>query len=283
MHALSRRRRTPHRRQAAGADPTGHKDRLLRPRRRRHRARAGGRVALLGKQSALFFPTGTMAQQATHPRARRSALAPDRRHSIPRATWRPTRSAAISVCTGSSACRSARATNHSPSRASSRCTSRLPRCSSSYRSGRSAAPSPPGAISSRQVDWARDRGAAVHLDGARLWDVSPYYKAKHRKSIADIAALFDTVYVSFYKGLGGIAGCCVAGDTDLSSRSCRCGARATAAVPSACGRTPPRHSTALRMRLPRMPAYYRHALAIAAAVRDIPGRRGAPRTRCRAR
>lgn len=41
-----------------------------------------------------------------------------------------------------------------------------------------------------QVAWARDRGAAVHLDGARLWDATPFYKAKHRKSIADIASLF---------------------------------------------------------------------------------------------
>jgi threonine aldolase len=121
-----------------------------------------------------------------------------------------------------------------------------------------------------QVGWARDHGAAVHLDGARLWESTPFYKARHRKSIADIAGLFDTVYVSFYKGLGGIAGCCVAGDTDvieeLSVWRTRHGGRAFGLWPYAASSL-----SALRTRLPRMPAYYRHALAIATAIRDVPG------------
>jgi threonine aldolase len=121
-----------------------------------------------------------------------------------------------------------------------------------------------------QTDWARERGAAAHLDGARLWEATPFYKAKHRKSIVDIAGLFDTVYVSFYKGLGGIAGCCVAGDValieELSVWRTRHGGRSFGLWPYAASAL-----TALRMRLPRMPAYYRHAVAIAAAVRDIPG------------
>jgi len=58
-----------------------------------------------------------------------------------------------------------------------------------------------------QTSWARDRGAAVHLDGARLWEAQPFYGRPH----AEIADLFDTVYVSFYKGLGGIGGCALAG------------------------------------------------------------------------
>jgi threonine aldolase len=121
-----------------------------------------------------------------------------------------------------------------------------------------------------QVAWARDRGAAVHLDGARLWDASPFYKAKHRKSLTDVAGLFDTVYVSFYKGLGGIAGCCVAGDTDvieeLSVWRTRHGGRAFGLWPYAASAL-----SALRTRLPRMPSYYRHSLAIADAVRGLPG------------
>lgn len=51
-------------------------------------------------------------------------------------------------------------------------------------------------------DYCRERGIALHLDGARLWEAAPYYG----KSEKEICALFDTVYVSFYKGLGGIAG-----------------------------------------------------------------------------
>jgi threonine aldolase len=65
-----------------------------------------------------------------------------------------------------------------------------------------------------QVQWARDHGAATHMDGARLWETAPYYAATASKTITDIADLFDTVYVSFYKGLGAIAGCCVAGERD---------------------------------------------------------------------
>jgi threonine aldolase len=121
-----------------------------------------------------------------------------------------------------------------------------------------------------QVTWARERGAAVHLDGARLWDASPFYAKSHGKSLRDIAALFDTVYVSFYKGLGGLAGCCVAGDADvieeLSVWRTRHGGRMIQMWPYAASAL-----TALRERLPRMPKYYRHARAIARAVRDIPG------------
>lgn len=62
-----------------------------------------------------------------------------------------------------------------------------------------------------QVEWARSRGAATHLDGARLWECTAYY----RRSLADIAGLFDTVYVSFYKALGALSGCCLVGPTDV--------------------------------------------------------------------
>ena len=54
---------------------------------------------------------------------------------------------------------------------------------------------------------ARERGWHVHLDGARLWECGPYYG----RSYAEIAALFDTVYVSFYKGIGAIAGAMLLG------------------------------------------------------------------------
>lgn len=50
--------------------------------------------------------------------------------------------------------------------------------------------------------YCRERGIAIHLDGARLWEAAPYYG----KTEKEICALFDTVYVSFYKGIGGIAG-----------------------------------------------------------------------------
>ena len=58
-----------------------------------------------------------------------------------------------------------------------------------------------------QIAWARERGIAVHMDGARLWEAGPFYA----RSYADIAGLFDSVYVSFYKGIGAIAGAALAG------------------------------------------------------------------------
>lgn len=54
---------------------------------------------------------------------------------------------------------------------------------------------------------ARAKGAALHLDGARLWQCGPFYG----RELAEIAALFDTVYVSLYKDLGAGAGCMLAG------------------------------------------------------------------------
>ena len=58
---------------------------------------------------------------------------------------------------------------------------------------------------------ARERGIPVHLDGARLWESQPFYG----RDLAEIAALADTVYVSFYKGLGAPAGAALAGPSDV--------------------------------------------------------------------
>jgi len=62
-----------------------------------------------------------------------------------------------------------------------------------------------------QCAWARQVGAALHLDGARLWESA----AGYGRSPAEVAALFDTVYVSFYKGIGALAGCCLAGPAEI--------------------------------------------------------------------
>ncbi|HVA52985.1 MAG TPA: beta-eliminating lyase-related protein [Acidimicrobiales bacterium] len=117
-----------------------------------------------------------------------------------------------------------------------------------------------------QVDWAHEHGAAVHLDGARLWEATPHYK----KSPAEIAALFDTVYVSFYKGLGGISGCCVAGERDVieevSTWRTRHGGRLFGLWPYAASAL-----TVLERRLPLMPKYHRRAVAIGRALYDLPG------------
>ena len=57
----------------------------------------------------------------------------------------------------------------------------------------------------------RERGVALHLDGARLWESQPWFD----RPLAEIAGLADSVYVSFYKGLAGLAGAALAGTEEL--------------------------------------------------------------------
>ncbi|MCP3739562.1 threonine aldolase family protein [Rossellomorea sp. BNER] len=63
--------------------------------------------------------------------------------------------------------------------------------------------------------YCHEKGIKLHLDGARLFEILPYYK----KSAAEICKLFDSVYVSFYKGIGGLAGAILAGDKDFTEES----------------------------------------------------------------
>ena len=70
---------------------------------------------------------------------------------------------------------------------------------------------PAGATCAPRRAWARANGVALHLDGARLWQCGPFY----RRPLHEIAALFDTVYVSLYKDLGGLGGCVLAGPEDV--------------------------------------------------------------------
>lgn len=48
----------------------------------------------------------------------------------------------------------------------------------------------------------------LHMDGARLWQCRAFYQ----RSFAEIAAGFASVYVSVYKDIGGMAGALLAGD-----------------------------------------------------------------------
>jgi threonine aldolase len=117
-----------------------------------------------------------------------------------------------------------------------------------------------------QVEWTHERGAVAHLDGARLWECGPAYG----RPVDEVAALFDTVYVSFYKKVGGLSGCCVAGPEDIAADvrewRRRHGGTLFALWPYAAS-----DLAALRTRLPRMTAYHEHAVAIGAALRDVEG------------
>ena len=58
---------------------------------------------------------------------------------------------------------------------------------------------------------ARALGVPLHVDGARLWESQQYWD----KPLPEVAGLFDSVYVSFYKGLEGLAGAALAGPEDV--------------------------------------------------------------------
>ncbi|MEM9102283.1 MAG: beta-eliminating lyase-related protein [Pseudomonadota bacterium] len=59
--------------------------------------------------------------------------------------------------------------------------------------------------------WCKSHNVHLHMDGARLWESTSYYQ----KTMADIASLFDTVYVSLYKGIGALGGAILAGEPDF--------------------------------------------------------------------
>jgi threonine aldolase len=105
---------------------------------------------------------------------------------------------------------------------------------------------------------ARELDVPLHLDGARLWESQPYYDRPH----AEIAALADSVYVSFYKGLAAAAGAAVAGPEDLADElrlwRRRMGGTLFRMAPYAVGAL-----VGLRDHLPRMGEYAAWAGALA--------------------
>lgn len=63
--------------------------------------------------------------------------------------------------------------------------------------------------------WCRAQGVHFHMDGARLWEAAAGYD----KPLAEIAALFDSVYVSFYKGIGALGGAMLLGSRTFIERA----------------------------------------------------------------
>ena len=59
--------------------------------------------------------------------------------------------------------------------------------------------------------WARENQVPFHMDGARIWGCRPFYNKEYR----EIADLFDSLYVSFYKDLGGLCGSMLLGPADF--------------------------------------------------------------------
>jgi threonine aldolase len=114
---------------------------------------------------------------------------------------------------------------------------------------------------------AQERGVKLHMDGARLWEAREAY-APH--SFADICACFDSVYVSFYKGIGALAGAMLLGPDDFIAEARvwrrRHGGTLVQLHPMVA-------SAAMRFeeQLTKMPAYRQRAREFAAALAAIDG------------
>ena len=121
------------------------------------------------------------------------------------------------------------------------------------------------------IGWARQRGIATHLDGARLWETKPFYGREY----SEVASLFDSVYVSFYKVLGGVAGAALAGPADMIREARiwqrRHGGNLVQLFPFTVSA-----ELGLDTRLARVDDYYRQAIEVASAITTIPGIRVVP-------
>ncbi|WP_329249813.1 beta-eliminating lyase-related protein [Actinoallomurus sp. NBC_01490] len=118
---------------------------------------------------------------------------------------------------------------------------------------------------------ARAIGARLHFDGARIWDSTPHLG----HSLSEIASLADSTYVSFYKTLGGISGAALTGTAELASYARvwrhRYGGDVFQQWPAALTAL-----AGLDRELPRIPDYVRHARTVAAALSALPGARVSP-------
>ncbi|MFI6609486.1 threonine aldolase family protein [Streptomyces sp. NPDC050507] len=110
---------------------------------------------------------------------------------------------------------------------------------------------------------ARERDAVVHFDGARLWECADRFG----RELPEIAALADSVYVSFYKTLGGISGAALAGSSSLIEEARtwrhRYGGQLFQQFPAALAAL-----IGLDRELPKLPSYVAQAKVVAAALAE---------------
>jgi len=178
--------------------------------------RLEARVAeLLGKERALFFPSGTMANQAALSALGRpgtGVVLDDRSHIVHReeggaAVLSGLQLRPVEAPNGVLTAEVVAAALNPPSR---------------Y-----LIPDSIVSVENTHMDWggkvvpletvralgdlARERHLALHMDGARLWNAA----AATGDPVADYAAVADTVMVSLSKGLGAPVGSMLAGDAEV--------------------------------------------------------------------
>ncbi len=165
---------------------------------------------IFGVEAAAFFPSGVMAQQAalrTHTdRAgnRRVAL-PDLSHLLVHEEDGPRILHDLEICflTRGSEAPAARHVEAIPGRIAAVLVE-LP-----LRDAGCLLPTWDDLVKLSQA--CRARETALHFDGARIWESQPWFD----RPLPEIAALAESMYVSFYKGLDGLAGAALLGPADF--------------------------------------------------------------------
>ena len=127
------------------------------------------------------------------------------------------------------------------------------------------------------TDLARRRGLATHLDGARLFNAAVALAAggDARAKAREMAALFDSVSVCFSKGLGAPVGSALVGSRELIARAHRVrkmlgGGLRQAGVLAAAA------LHALEHHIDRLAEDHTHALQLADGLRGVAGVANAP-------
>jgi len=226
-------------------------------------ARIEAEVAeLLGKPAAAFFPSGIMAQQAAlriwcdRTGSRRVAI-PDLSHLLKHEDDGPRRLHGFEfdhLTTGPRTATADDLRRLSPGLGAA--LIELP-----LRDGGCLLPSWEDLTALSEA--ARELGVPLHADGARIWESQPYWG----KPLSEIAGLVDSMYVSFYKGLEGLAGAALVGPedvvTDARTWRRRMGGTLFHLTPYAVSAL-----AGLEDRLPQMGEYASWARALAAALTE---------------
>ena len=176
-------------------------------------------AALLGKERALFFPSGTMANQcaiAVLSEPGTEIYADQAAHIVEREMAGAAALSGVQVRTVVSDGPMMDAT--ALSRAFRPFDPYLPRatlvCLENTHNSAGGLVTPVAGLRAMH-DVARERGCHVHLDGARLWNAA----AATGDSLAGFSEWSDTVMVSFSKALGAPAGAVLAGDDPTMARA----------------------------------------------------------------
>lgn len=228
------------------------------------------RVAqMLGKHSALYFPTGTMANQAAlwllgEPGT--EVYCHDDSHIV---NWEIAGTAALAglqvrlVRGGPVMDADALRSSYRPYSVHAPRASLV--CAENTHNGAGGMVTSIERLRAIQAT-AADAGLPLHLDGARLWNAS----VATGTPLADFAACASTVMVSFSKGLGAPVGACLVGDEAPMKRAWEVRKRFGGGMRQS-GILAAAALHGLEHHLPRMHEDHARARALAAAVVNVPG------------